>query len=83
MNISTLPSNQLNTTVANSSTVSNADKLLSLNNISYHIGPQRLLSHIDIDIAVNETVSLIGPNGAGKSTLVKLILGLIESTDGS
>jgi zinc transport system ATP-binding protein len=81
MNTSTLPSNQSNTAVTKSSTVSNADKLLSLNNISYHIGPQRLLSHIDIDIAVNETVSLIGPNGAGKSTLVKLILGLIESTD--
>ena len=53
-------------------------KLLSLSNISYHIGQQRILSHIDIDIAVNETVSLIGPNGAGKSTLVKLILGLTD-----
>ena len=60
----------------------NAAKLLSLSDISYHIGQQRILSHINIDIAVNETVSLIGPNGAGKSTLVKLILGLIEATSG-
>ena len=63
-------------------TMPNAAKLLSLSDISYHIGQQRILSHIDIDIAVNETVSLIGPNGAGKSTLVKLILGLIEATSG-
>ena len=63
-------------------TMPNAAKLLSLSDISYHIGQQRILSHIDIDIAVNETVSLIGPNGAGKSTLVKLILGLIEATNG-
>lgn len=63
-------------------TMPNAAKLLSLSDISYHIGQQRILSHIDIDIAVNETVSLIGPNGAGKSTLVKLILGLIEPTNG-
>ena len=53
-------------------------KLLSLSDISFHIGQQRLLSHIDIDIAVDETLSLIGPNGAGKSTLVKLILGLLD-----
>ncbi len=63
-------------------TMPNAAKLLSLSDISYHIGQQRILSHINIDIAVNETVSLIGPNGAGKSTLVKLILGLIEPTNG-
>ena len=62
--------------------MNNATKLLSLSDISYHIGQQRILSHIDIDIAVNETVSLIGPNGAGKSTLVKLVLGLIEPTSG-
>ncbi len=63
-------------------TMPNAAKLLSLSDISYHIGQQSILSHINIDIAVNETVSLIGPNGAGKSTLVKLILGLIEATSG-
>ena len=59
-----------------------ASQLLTLSDVSYHIGSLRLLSHINIDIAVNETVSIIGPNGAGKSTLVKLILGLIEPTKG-
>lgn len=57
--------------------------LLSLTGVGFDIGQQRLLSHIGIDIAVNETVSVIGPNGAGKSTLVKLILGLITPTSGS
>lgn len=61
----------------------NSTKLLSLDNVSYDIDKQRLLSHISIDIAVNETVSLIGPNGAGKSTLVKLILALIPPSEGS
>ena len=40
-------------------------ELLSLNNVSYDIDRQRLLSHISIDIAVNETVSLIGLASAG------------------
>ena len=62
--------------------LSNADKLLSLSDVCYDIDQQRLISHINIDIAVNETVSLIGPNGAGKSTLVKLILGLLTPTAG-
>ncbi|MDX2374626.1 metal ABC transporter ATP-binding protein [Psychrobacter sp. PP-21] len=81
MSLSTSLSNQLTATSINS--INDTGKLLSLNNVSYQIAHQRLLSHINIDIAINETVSLIGPNGAGKSTLVKLILGLIESTEGS
>lgn len=81
MSLSTSLSNQPTATSINS--INDTGKLLSLNNVSYQIAHQRLLSHINIDIAINETVSLIGPNGAGKSTLVKLILGLIESTEGS
>lgn len=65
------------------SQIQNQAKLLSLHQANYDIGKQRLVSHIDIDIAVNETISLIGPNGAGKSTLVKLILGLITPTSGT
>lgn len=61
----------------------NSDKpLLTLDNVSYLIKQQPLISHININIGVNETVSLIGPNGAGKSTLVKIILGLLTPTQG-
>ncbi|WP_201533852.1 metal ABC transporter ATP-binding protein [Psychrobacter ciconiae] len=59
-----------------------ASLLLSLDNVSYRIDNQQLLSHISLDIAQNETISIIGPNGAGKSTLIKLILGLIAPTSG-
>ena len=79
MNDSTTPSNHSQASSASNQT---ASRLLSLADVSYDIGPQRLVAHIDIDIAVNETLSLIGPNGAGKSTLVKLILGLIKPSCG-
>ena len=82
MNLAISPTQSSSATNISNKTMPNAAKLLSLSDISYHIGQQRILSHINIDIAVNETVSLIGPNGAGKSTLVKLILGLIEATSG-
>ena len=81
MSLST-PSPNPSTLSTTDTTIHGTSQLLSLSDISYHIGSQRLLSHIGIDIAVNETVSVIGPNGAGKSTLVKLILGLIEPTQG-
>ena len=82
MSLAISPTQSSSATNISNKTMPNAAKLLSLSDISYHIGQQRILSHINIDIAVNETVSLIGPNGAGKSTLVKLILGLIEATSG-
>ena len=82
MSLPTSSSKQSSASISMDNNTNQASKLLSLSDISYYIGSLRLLSHIDIDIAVNETVSIIGPNGAGKSTLVKLILGLIEPTNG-
>ena len=82
MNFSTAPSSRSFATRVNHSNVDVSQQLLSLDNVSFEIGQQRLVSHINIDIAVNETLSLIGPNGAGKSTLVKLILGLINPSEG-
>ncbi|MGO2340262.1 MAG: metal ABC transporter ATP-binding protein [Psychrobacter sp.] len=80
---STLISNQPLSPNADHPTTNDTNQLLSLSNINYRVGPQHILSNINIDININETVSLVGPNGAGKSTLVKLILGLIEPTQGN
>jgi zinc transport system ATP-binding protein len=82
MNQLVSPSTRPPSKQASISSTDNGKPLLTLSDVSYHIGPQRLVSHINIDMAINETVSLIGPNGAGKSTLVKLILGLITPTEG-
>ncbi|SJN30893.1 metal ABC transporter ATP-binding protein [Psychrobacter sp. JB385] len=82
MKPSASPSNKQSVSPIDTPVIDAKTQLLSLQNVSYSIGQQRLLSDIDIDIAVNETVSLVGPNGAGKSTLVKLILGLIDPTKG-
>lgn len=37
---------------------------------------------VDLEIRPNETVAVVGESGCGKSTVAKLILGLIEPTDG-
>ena len=40
------------------------------------------LSHLSLDIAEGEFVSLLGPSGCGKSTALRIIAGLIEPTTG-
>lgn len=56
--------------------------LIDLQSVSFQVDGKDLVSHVSLQIAPNEIISLIGPNGAGKSTLVKLMLGLIKPTNG-
>ncbi len=42
-----------------------------------------ILRHLDLHIAAGESVAIVGPSGCGKSTLAKLLLGLLEPTEGS
>ncbi len=41
-----------------------------------------LLKHLDLDIAPGECVAIAGPSGCGKSTLLKLLMGLLEPSEG-
>ena len=60
-----------------------APTLLELNDVSYRVDNNLLLSHVSFRLVPDEMMSIIGPNGAGKSTLVKLILGLHKPTGGN
>lgn len=46
---------------------------LTIKNVSYEIGGQRLIDDISIAVKPGEMVGLLGPNGAGKSTLLRTI----------
>ena len=56
--------------------------LIQAHNLSHRYGTQWVLKNISIEVKRGEILTLIGPNGAGKSTLIKLLLGLIEPTEG-
>ncbi len=51
---------------------------LRIQNLSVHIGRDRILKDVNLHVHCGEMVALIGPNGAGKSTLLKAILGQRE-----
>ena len=57
--------------------------LLSLKNICFERGGERILDRVSLSIEPAEILTLIGPNGSGKSTLVKTALGLIEPDSGT
>ncbi len=51
---------------------------LRVQNLSVHIGGDKILKDVDLHVHCGQLVGLIGPNGAGKSTFLKAVLGQID-----
>ncbi|WP_273207652.1 ABC transporter ATP-binding protein [Marinobacter subterrani] len=54
-----------------------------LENVSYRYDKSPVLQGIDLRLEPGEILGLFGHNGAGKTTSIKLILGLMQPTQGS
>lgn len=52
-------------------------------NLTRDYGPVRALDHLSIEVAAGSIFGFLGPNGAGKTTVIRLLLGLVEPTEGS
>jgi ABC-2 type transport system ATP-binding protein len=60
-----------------------SNNVIQTHNLTKCFGDVQALSGIDLTVPKHSITGLLGPNGAGKSTLIKLLLGLIEPTQGS
>ncbi|ASW43340.1 ABC transporter ATP-binding protein [Clostridium isatidis] len=58
------------------------NKVLEIRALRKSFGEKEVLKGIDLEVNKGEIIGYIGPNGAGKSTTVKIILGLIDYSDG-
>ncbi|MCU0702749.1 MAG: ATP-binding cassette domain-containing protein [Fimbriiglobus sp.] len=58
------------------------DPLIQLRGVSVRFDRQRVLSNIHLQVHLNETLALIGESGCGKSVTLKLIVGLLQPTEG-
>jgi zinc/manganese transport system ATP-binding protein len=56
--------------------------MVQFSNLGVRLGGRTLFSGVDAGIRSGEFVAILGPNGAGKSTLLKLILGLLQPSEG-
>ena len=45
-------------------------------------GPVRALDHLSLEVPAGIVFGFLGPNGAGKTTTIRLLLGLLEPTEG-
>ncbi len=56
--------------------------LLSVANLSYHVGDRALLTGASLTLNGDDHVALVGSNGSGKSTLLRLIAGQLRPDGG-
>lgn len=57
--------------------------MLSINNLTYHVGARALYEHASLLIKAKDKIGLIGLNGTGKTTLLKLIAADLAPDAGS
>lgn len=57
---------------------------LSLRNLAFKYHPQEpcVFENINLDILAGEKLVIVGTSGCGKSTLLKVMMGLLEKSDG-
>ncbi len=60
----------------------NKNLLVDLTNVGVQRGKRWLVRGVDLKIDLGEILTLIGPNGSGKSTTAKLVLGIINPSEG-
>ena len=56
--------------------------MIKIKNVSKYFGEKAALKNINLEINDGETLAIIGGSGSGKSTLLRLMIGLIQPTEG-
>ena len=70
-------------TEGSTSSSATENAVVSINNLSVHIGKKPVLNDINLEIMPGQVTALLGPNGAGKSTLLKSLCQETELSAGS
>lgn len=58
------------------------NSIIKIENLSAGYENKTVLHDINLEVSEKDFLGIIGPNGGGKTTLMKVILGLLEPTEG-
>ena len=58
------------------------ESVISVENLTRRFGDFVAVDHINFDVHPGEVVGYLGPNGSGKTTTIRMLLGLLEPSDG-
>jgi len=59
-----------------------SEPVIKVENLTRRFGDFVAVDHINFDVHPGEVVGDLGPNGSGKTTTIRMLLGLLEPTDG-
>lgn len=62
--------------------IDHTENIIELKNVSFSYGEDLAIENLSLSIHRGDYLGIIGPNGGGKSTVLKLMLGLLEPTNG-
>ena len=58
------------------------EPVISVENLTRRFGDFVAVDHVNFDVRPGEVVGYLGPNGSGKTTTIRMLLGLLEPSDG-
>ena len=56
--------------------------VIEFQNVNMVFGKKAILKDVSFTVSKGETLAVIGPSGSGKSTILRLLIGLLEPTEG-
>jgi len=56
---------------------------IDVRDLSYSIGPARIIDSVSMHITDGECAAIVGPNGSGKTTLLRLMLSIVKASNGT
>ena len=59
-----------------------SDPVILVENLTRRFGDFVAVDHINFQVEPGEVVGYLGPNGSGKTTTIRMLLGLLEPSDG-
>ncbi|HUB71236.1 MAG TPA: ATP-binding cassette domain-containing protein [Acidimicrobiales bacterium] len=56
---------------------------IEVHDLTKRFGPVTAVDHLGFEVGAGTVTGFLGPNGAGKTTTLRMLLGLVEPTEGS